>query len=242
MKGIILAGGKGTRLSPLTNTISKQLLPVYNKPMIYYPLGTLTSMGIEDILIITADHIQCRLFQEQLKDCKLNITYMVQGEPRGLADAFIIGESFIGSSDVCMILGDNVFIQSSPIVAEPNTIFTYKVKNPSAYGVADVQEGQIKNIVEKPDTYISNDAVVGLYMFYNSCVEYAKQLKPSKRGELEIVDLIKKIMENEIISVHNLDGFWFDCGNHDDLLDCANLVRAIEHRTNTIVGYVCEKK
>jgi glucose-1-phosphate thymidylyltransferase len=238
MKGIILAGGKGTRLQPLTNTISKQLLPVYNKPMIYYPLQTLVSMGIEDILIITADHIQCRLFQEQLKDTHLNIEYVVQGQPRGLADAFIIGERFLDGSDVCMILGDNVFIQTTDLCPIPNTIYTYKVKDPSAYGVIDVKEGIIMDIVEKPQHFISNDAVVGLYVFNNTCVEYAKQLKPSKRGELEIVDLIKKILENENVRVHNLDGFWFDCGNPDDLLDCANLIRAIEHRTNTTIGYV----
>jgi glucose-1-phosphate thymidylyltransferase len=238
-KGIILAGGKGTRLSPLTHTISKQLLPVYNKPMIYYPLQTLRNMGIVDILIITADELQCRLFQEQLRDgCEygLNITYAIQGTPRGLADAFVIGEKFIGEDNVVLILGDNVFIEHQQLKPLPNSIFTYKVSNPSAYGVVSVVDGKIDKIEEKPTYFLSNDAVVGLYCFGASCVKYAKSLEYSQRGELEIVDLIRTINKIEGVSVTELDGFWFDCGTHKDLLECANLIEAIENRTSKKVG------
>lgn len=238
-KGIILAGGKGTRLLPLTQTISKQLLPVYNKPMIYYPLQTLKGMGIVDILIITADELQCRLFQEQLRnggDYDLNIKYAIQGKPRGLADAFIVGEKFIGGDDVVLILGDNVFIEHQQLEPKPNSIFTYNVNNPAAYGVVRVVNGRIDRIEEKPTQFLSNRAVVGLYCFKASCVKYAKDLEYSSRNELEIVDLIRVIDKNEGVVVTELDGFWFDCGTHKDLLECANLVEAIENRTSKKVG------
>jgi glucose-1-phosphate thymidylyltransferase len=240
-KGIVLAGGKGTRLFPTTVAISKQLHSVYNKPMIYYPLQTLKDMGITEILIITADEQQCRLFQEQLKDGEeygLQLQYAIQSKPGGLPEAFIIGEHFIGvSDDIALILGDNVFITNKKLRAEPNTIYTYKVKNPSAYGVAELDEnGNLANIVEKPTEYISDNAVVGLYVFTHAAIGIAKGLEPSARGELEIVDLISKLNEEEGLLVQELDGFWFDCGNHDDLLDCANLVRTIEHRTERKIG------
>lgn len=241
MKGIILAGGKGTRLYPLTYTISKQLLPVYNKPMIHYPIQTLKDMGITDMLIITADERQCELFKNQLQDGEeygLNFEYTVQESPGGLPEAFIIGEKFIGENQgVTLILGDNVFINNNKIDAKLNTIFTYKVKNPSSYGVAEVDDsGKLINIVEKPTEFVSDTAVVGLYVFSHSVIELAKNLKPSKRGELEIVDLIKQLDEKEGINVKELDGFWFDCGTHDDLLDCSNLIATIEHRTDKKVG------
>jgi glucose-1-phosphate thymidylyltransferase len=240
MKGICLAGGKGTRLLPTTKSVSKQLHCVYNKPMIYYPLETLKSMGIKDILIITADPQQCRLFEDQLKDGKqygLNLSYAVQDSPRGLPDAFIVGKNFIGGDDVALILGDNVFITSESIEATPNTIFTYKVKHPDAYGVVKLTDkGYIDNLVEKPKEFISNDAVVGLYVFDNNVVHVAPSLTTSPRGELEIVDLIKTMDNINRVKVQQLDGFWFDCGTHDDLLSCANLVQAIEQRTNKIVG------
>lgn len=241
MKGIVLAGGKGTRLAPLTNTISKQLLPVYNKPMIYYPLNTLREMGIKDILVITSDLVQCSLFREQLKDASafgLNIEFTVQQSPRGLPDAFILGEKFIGDSeDVTLILGDNVFITNSPIRAQRNTIYTYKVKDPSQYGVVKLDDsGQIDQLIEKPSSFVSDDAVVGLYTFPREAIDIAKQLKPSKRGEIEIVDLIKELNSLNKINIQSLDGFWFDCGTPDGLLECANLVKAIEHRTNKIIG------
>jgi glucose-1-phosphate thymidylyltransferase len=239
MRGIILAGGKGSRLYPLTYAVSKQLLSVYNKPMIYYPLNTLKSMGITDILIITADHVQCRLFEEQLKSTTgLNLSFVVQDSPRGLPDAFIVGRDFIGEDNVTLILGDNVFITSERIEAKPNTIFTYKVRQPDAYGVVKLTEkGYIDKLIEKPDKFISNDAVVGLYVFDNEVVHVVKTLTPSHRGELEIVDLIKAMDDIDRVKVQQLDGFWFDCGTHDDLLECANLVKAIESRTNTTVGF-----
>jgi len=240
MKGICLAGGNGTRLLPTTRAVSKQLHCVYNKPMIYYPLDTLKSMGIKDILIITADPQQCRLFEDQLKDGKhygLNLSYTVQSSPRGLPDAFIVGRDFIGDDDVALILGDNVFITSECIEAKPNTIFTYKVKQPESYGVVKLTDsGHINLLVEKPVEFISNDAVVGLYVFENFVVDIAPALTPSLRGELEIVDLIKAMDDINRVKVQQLDGFWFDCGTHDDLLSCANLVQAIEQRTNKIVG------
>ena len=226
-KGIVLAGGKGTRLYPLTHCISKQLLPVYNKPMIYYPLQTLKSMGITEILIIVADQLQHNLFQEQLKDGSeygLQLTYAIQSAPNGLPEAFIIGEKFIGDSDVVLVLGDNVFITNTPLKAAPNTIFTYSVQNPAAYGVVEVRDNKLVRIVEKPKEFISNDAVVGLYSFTNTAVKLAKELKPSSRNELEIVDLIRNLDKLEGVNIHKLDGFWFDCGTHQDLLECANLI------------------
>lgn len=238
-KGIVLAGGKGTRLYPLTHCISKQLLPVYNKPMIYYPLQTLKSMGITEILIIVADQLQHNLFQEQLKDGSeygLQLTYAIQSAPNGLPEAFIIGEKFIGDSDVVLVLGDNVFITNTPLKAAPNTIFTYSVQNPAAYGVVEVRDNKLVRIVEKPKEFISNDAVVGLYSFTNAAVRLAKELKPSSRNELEIVDLIRNLDKLEGVNIHKLDGFWFDCGTHQDLLECANLIEAIEHRTTQIIG------
>jgi len=238
-KGIVLAGGKGTRLYPSTHAVSKQLHCVYNKPMIYYPLKTLVDMGIKDILIIVSDLLQYKLFQDQLKhleDEGINLQFRVQPEPGGIPEAFIIGENFIGKDDITLILGDNVIITPFTLSAQPNTIFTYKVKNPQAYGVAVVEDGKLKTIVEKPQEFVSDTAVIGLYVFSNNAVNIAKNLQKSARNELEIVDVISKLSETEGVSVQELDGFWFDCGTHDDLLECANLVRAIEQRTNKKVG------
>lgn len=238
-KGIILAGGKGTRLYPLTHTISKQLLPVYNKPMIYYPFKTLLDMGIRDILIITADEMQCALFREQfryLEFSNINIQFKVQPNPGGIPEAFILGEEFIGDDDVTLVLGDNVIITPNKLTAKPNTIFTYKVKNPRAYGVAVLKDKELVYVVEKPTSFISDNAIIGLYVFSNEAVKIAKTLKPSNRGEIEIVDLIRELNDIDKVNVEELDGFWFDCGTHDDLLECANLVKAIEQRTNKTVG------
>jgi len=233
--GIILAGGSGTRLYPLTLGVSKQLLPVYNQPMIYYPLKTLLDMGIKSVLIIVASDLQENLFKEYLGNGSkfgVEIQYKVQHKPNGLAEAFIIGEEFIGTNNVTLILGDNVFLLNSPINADPNTIFTYKVKNPSAYGVATLDiYGDLDKIVEKPTEFISDNAVVGLYIFDNSVVELAKRVTPSKRGELEIVDLIQLFHDEDYVSVVEIDGVWFDCGNHDDLLECAEYIRALQKRT-----------
>lgn len=237
MKGIVLAGGKATRLYPLTYSISKQLLPVYKQPMIMYPVKTLLDLGITEILIIVSDILQLQLFEKLLGDgsaYNAKFEYIIQSNPNGLAEAFIIGESFIGKDDVTLILGDNVFLPTTPLKeVRPNTIFTYKVKIPSSYGVVEIyDDGSIKQIVEKPNIFISDDAVVGLYVFTNKSIELAKQVKPSKRGELEIVDLIKLLNESETVKVKNFEGVWFDCGTHDDLLECAEFVRALLKRTN----------
>jgi len=238
MKAIILAGGRGTRLLPTTRAISKQLHCVYNKPMIYYPLQTIHDMGIKEVLIIVSDKTQLELFKYQLSYItSLKISYALQPTPRGLPDAFIVGKEFIGTDDVTLILGDNVFITNDKIKATPNTIFSYKVAMPESYGVVRTTvDGKIDELIEKPKRFISNDAVVGLYVFSNKVIDIATALKPSPRGEIEIVDLIKELNKVESVKVQQLDGFWFDCGNHDDLLDCANLVRGIERRTMKLVG------
>ena len=163
----------------------------------------------------------------------VRIQYQIQHQPRGLAEAFILGESFIADRDVTLILGDNVFLTNTELVTQPNTIFTYKVKDPSAYGVVKCDsEGNIEQLVEKPTSFISNDAVVGLYIFTNLAVKLAKTIKPSYRNELEIVDLIKAMNYEEGVGVSDFNGVWFDCGTHDDLLECAEFVRALDKRTN----------
>lgn len=240
-KGIVLSGGKATRLYPITKTTSKQLLGIYKKPVIAYPLQTLKEMGYQDILIINADEEQQKQFKILLGDggkFGLNLTYAIQDKPRGLVDAFIVGEEFIKDADeICLILGDNIIIGNSPIHPQSNTIYTYKVKDPSAYGVVEIDEnGLIKQIVEKPKEFISEDAVIGLYVFSNEVVEMAKKVTPSARGELEIVDLIRLMNEKEGVNVEKLDGFWFDIGDFDSLLDCANLVRTIDKRSNHAIG------
>jgi glucose-1-phosphate thymidylyltransferase len=240
-RALILAGGKATRLYPITKTTSKQLLGIYKKPVIAYPLQTLKEMGYQDILIINADEEQQKQFKILLGDggkFGLNLTYAIQDKPRGLVDAFIVGEEFIKDADeICLILGDNIIIGNSPIHPQSNTIYTYRVKDPSAYGVVEIDEnGLIKQIVEKPKEFISEDAVIGLYVFSNEVVEMAKKVAPSARGELEIVDLIRLMNEKEGVNVEKLDGFWFDIGDHDSLLDCANLVRTIDKRSNHAIG------
>lgn len=240
-KGIVLAAGLATRLYPITKTTSKQLLPIYKKPVIAYPLQTLKEMGYQDILIINADEEQQKQFKVLLGDGSkfdLNLSYAIQDKPRGLVDAFIVGEEFIKDADeICLILGDNIIIGNSQIHPLPNTIYTYKVKDPSAYGVVVTNEnGLIEKIVEKPKEFISDDAVIGLYVFSNEVVEMAKKVVPSARGELEIVDLIRMMNEKEGVNVEKLDGFWFDVGDFDSLLDCANLVRTIDKRSNHVTG------
>lgn len=245
-KGLILAGGCGTRLGVLTKTTSKQLLGVYDRPVIAFPLQTIKDMGYIDILIINANEDQQKQFKILLGDGNrfgLNLSYAIQDYPRGLVDAYIVGEDFIKDADeICLILGDNVIIGNSPISngvgdSVANTIYTYKVKDPSAYGVVRTDEdGGILEIVEKPKEFISEDAVIGLYVFTNTVVEMAKKVKPSARGELEIVDLIRLMNEEEGVFVEKLDGFWFDVGTPDSLLDCANLVRTIDKRSNHTIG------
>lgn len=235
-KGIILAGGKGTRLLPLTQAISKQLLPVYKYPMIYYPINTLASMGIKDIMVITMPD-QLQMFKNTLcnieEQLQVNLTFAIQNEPKGLPEAFIIAEQWLNGDDVVLILGDNIIISNEAIEPDCNTIFTFPVQHPERYGVVTTDSrGCIDKIVEKPQAFISNNAVIGLYAFSNAACDVAKQLKPSKRNELEIVDLIQNMNIISNVKVKKLSGFWFDAGNCDDLLDCANLVRAIEQRSS----------
>lgn len=232
MKGIILAGGKGTRLYPLTRAVSKQLLPVYRNPMVHYPIMTLRDMGIKDIMIITTEDQQ-QLFVEALQNItQVNLTFAVQHEPRGLPEAFTIAKEWLNGDDVVLILGDNIIINNAPIEYKPNSIFTFEVLSPERYGVVKIADGKIDCIIEKPQHFVSRDAVIGLYMFTNDVCDAAAKLKPSARGELEIVDLIREMDHKHQMHVQQLDGFWFDAGNHDDLLDCANMIRAIEQRSS----------
>lgn len=242
-KGIILAGGSGTRLYPLTIAISKQIMPVYDKPMIYYPLSVLMEAKIKDVLIITTPRDN-ETFKTLLGDGSkwgMNFEYAIQDKPRGLAEAFIIGEKFIGNDNVAMILGDNMFygehfaekLKSANEREEEATIFGYYVKDPRAYGVVEINdEGQAISIEEKPEKPKSNYAVPGLYFYTNDVIEIAKSVKPSARGEIEITTINEEYMNRKQLKVEKLGRgmTWFDTGTHDALIETASFVQTIEKR------------
>jgi glucose-1-phosphate thymidylyltransferase len=249
MKGIILAGGSGTRLYPLTVTHSKQLMPVYDKPMIYYPLSTLLLAGIRDILVITTPHDRAA-FRQLLRDGSqwgVTISYETQSEPRGIAEAFIIGERFIGSEPVCLILGDNIFygdglirmLEEAAGLKEGGRIFGYYVKNPHRYGVVTFDErSMVTSIIEKPEQPKSNYAVPGIYFFDNRVIEFAHTIRPSARGELEITDINNLYLQKQLLQVRLLGRgiAWLDTGTHESLLEAGNFIQIIEKRQGLKIG------
>ncbi len=256
MKGIVLAGGSGTRLYPITKGISKQLLPLYDKPMIYYPLSVLMLSGIKDILIISnPEYIEnYKMLFGNGNQIGLNIEYKIQKEPKGLAEAFIIGEDFVGNDDVCLVLGDNVFFGHGLTEILKNaveninkenkaTVFGYYVNDPERYGVVEFnQNGKVISIEEKPEKPKSNYAVVGLYFYPNDVVKKAKEVKPSERGEVEITSINDMYLKENRLKVELLGrGYaWFDTGTHDSLLDASDFIRAIEKRTGLKVACIEE--
>lgn len=253
MKGIVLAGGSGTRLYPITKSISKQIIPVYDKPMIYYPLSVLMLAGIREILIISTPH-DIHLYENLLGDGKelgMRLEYAVQPSPDGLAQAFIIGEEFIGDDSVCMVLGDNIFygfdfsrtLREAAELKDGAMVFGYYVKDPERYGVAEFDtDGKVLSLEEKPLEPKSNYAVTGLYFYGNDVVSKSKNLKPSKRGELEITDLNRLYLEEGRLkmSIMGRGMAWLDTGTHDSLLEASNFIATIENRQGLKVACIEE--
>lgn len=252
MKGIILAGGSGTRLFPITIAVSKQLLPVYDKPMIYYPLSVLMLAGIKDILFITTPHDQ-DAFKKLLGDGSqlgCDFQYEIQEEPNGLAEAFLIGEKFIGDDKVALALGDNIFhgnglvsLLRSKVDIDGASIFAYPVKDPQRYGVVEFDENQkVKSIEEKPKSPKSKYAIPGLYFYDNKVIEYAKQVKPSARGEKEITAINEIYLQknNLEVGVMNRGMSWFDTGTVESLDDATEFIRVLQNRQSTMIGCIEE--